>query len=600
MIACIYITSRKVAKMIFKSFNRAIILTFFVICYLKVVNVFQALTRIKSQELKHQKHNIISMKKLVIILLQMFFAISILAQREIQIIPQPYKIEQAKGLFLLSASTTINYTKNSAAISVAQQLVDLLNGSSGFQFAVSQKANKQSAIIFKLEKTDSDNPESYLLIIKPKQICITASTVQGLFYGMQSLRQLFPAAIESENSLPTLWTLSCCTIKDAPRYAYRGLHLDVSRHFFDKKFILKYIDMMAMYKYNTFHWHLTDDQGWRVEIKKYPLLTTKSAFRKECAGETTGGFFTQDDIKEVVAYAAERFINVIPEIEMPGHTVAVLAAYPELSCSGGPFSVPTTWGIFHDVYCAGNDKTFEFLENVLSEIIPLFPGKYIHIGGDECKKTRWERCIKCQARMKTENLADEHKLQSYFITRIERFLQSKGKQIIGWDEILEGGVSKSATIMQWRGVKGGIKAAKAGNQVIMSPSGYCYFDRYQGIETEEPPAFNTFVPMQQVYAFNPTPSELSAEEAKFIIGGQANVWSEYIPTTQQVEYMVFPRALAMSECLWSKLENKNYDYFVQKVHGQYDRMSRYGINFSKSADRASTKDKWLKDQERKK
>jgi hexosaminidase len=522
----------------------------------------------------------------------MYFGIE--AQNTIQIIPQPDKVILAKGIFRLNEKTSISWSGNESAQPIAQQLATLLSRSSGFQYDVSTKNNPASGIIFKLEKTQRANSEAYTLTVKPKQITVSASSAQGLFYGLQSLRQLFPAAIESENTAPTVWTIPCCIIEDAPRYAYRGLHLDVSRHFFDKKFIFKYIDMMAMYKYNTFHWHLTDDQGWRVEIKKYPLLTKTSAFRKECAGDTTGGFYTQEDIKEVVAYAAERFVTVIPEIEMPGHAVAVLAAYPELSCSGGPFTVATTWGIFHDVFCAGNDKTFEFLENVLSEIVPLFPGKYIHIGGDECKKTRWEGCIKCQARMKTENLADEHKLQSYFINRMEKFLQNKGKQIIGWDEILEGGVTKTATIMSWRGVKGGIEAAKAGNYVVMTPGTHCYFDHYQGVEAEEPPAFphNRFLPLQQVYTFNPTPTELNAEEAKYILGGQANVWSEYMPNSQQVEYMLFPRALAMIECLWSKPENKNYAFFEQKVHGQYERMTRYGINFSKSADRESTKNKW--------
>jgi hexosaminidase len=512
----------------------------------------------------------------------------------IQIIPQPNKISVTKGVFSLNKDTKIQYKGGEAAKSIADKLAAMLSRSSGFQFQASATGTAKSTIVFQLDKKQIANDESYTVSVKPKQITIAASSAQGLFYGLQTLRQLFPAAIESENSTPTAWTIPCVHIEDAPRYAYRGMHLDVSRHFFDKKFIMKYIDMMAMYKYNTFHWHLTDDQGWRIEIKKYPLLTKTSAFRTECNGDITGGFYTQEDVKEVVAYAAERFVTVIPEIEMPGHAVAVLAAYPELSCSGGPFTVANSWGIFHDVFCAGNDQTFEFLENVMEEIVPLFPSKYIHIGGDECKKTRWERCIKCQARMKTGNLADEHKLQSYFINRMEKFLQGKGKQIIGWDEILEGGVTKTATIMSWRGIKGGIEAAKAGNFVVMTPGTHCYFDHYQGVEAEEPPAFphNRFLPLQQVYTFDPTPKELNADEAKFILGGQANVWSEYMPTTAQVEYMAYPRALAMSECLWSKPENKNYEFFEQKVHGHYNRMERYGINFSKSADRESTKIKW--------
>lgn len=512
----------------------------------------------------------------------------------IQIIPQPNKITLSKGFFLLTNKTSIQFRGGEEAESIAKKLAVMLSRSSGFQFQVSTSGSAKSTIVFQLEKKQVAPAESYTISVKSHQIIVAASSSHGLFYGLQTLRQLFPAAIETENISPTSWTIPCVEIEDAPRYSYRGLHLDVSRHFFDKKFILKYIDMMAMYKFNTFHWHLTDDQGWRVEIKKYPLLTKISAFRKECNGDTTGGYYTQEDIKEVVAYAKERFVAVIPEIEMPGHAVAVLASYPELSCSGGPFKVSPTWGIFHDVYCAGNDKTYEFIEGVLDEIVPLFPCKYIHIGGDECRKTRWERCIKCQEKMKTEGLPNEHKLQSYFVNRIEKYVQAKGKQIIGWDEILEGGVTQTATIMSWRGMKGGIEAAQSGNDVIMTPVDYCYFDYYQGVEAEEPAAFphNKFLPLQKVYAFDPTPKELTPEQSRYILGGQANVWSEFIPTTAQVEYMVYPRALAMIECLWTKPALKDYAFFEQKVHTQYDRMSRYGINFSKSADKQSTIDKW--------
>jgi hexosaminidase len=536
------------------------------------------------------------MKKSIFLFILFLTFFDLNSQNAVHLIPQPEKIIVNKGVFSLTNKTTIIYKGSVEAKSIAQRLAALLNQSSGFQFDTTNKSNSNSSILFVLETKMRTNSEAYSLYVKSKQIIVSASSAHGLFNGLQTLRQLFPPLIESQSVAQSTWTVPCLQIEDAPRYSYRGLHLDVSRHFFDKKFVMKYIDMMAMYKFNNFHWHLTDDQGWRIQINKYPLLTKKSAFRKECGGDTTGGFYTQDDIKEVVAYAAERFITVIPEIEMPGHAVAVLASYPELSCSGGPFSVPTTWGIFHDVFCAGNDKTYEFIENVLTEIVPLFPGKFIHVGGDECMKTRWERCMKCQEKMKTENLANEHKLQSYFINRMEKFLQSKGKQIIGWDEILEGGVTKTATIMSWRGTKGGIEAAKNGNYVIMTPSTHCYFDYYQGVEAEEPPAFphNRFLPLQKVYTFEPTPAELTPEQAKYILGGQANVWSEFIPTTMQVEYMVYPRALAISECLWSQPNNKNYAFFEQKVHAHYERMTRYGINFAKSADKPSTIDKWNK------
>lgn len=533
-------------------------------------------------------------KSAIIFTLFLIVLFQLNAQNTIHIIPEPEKILISKGSFALTEKTSIGYIGDNQAKSVTKQLITRLNRSSGFKYEIATKTNSKSSIVFIVDKKKRVNDEAYDLIIKPNQIKISASSAHGLFNGLQTLRQLFPAAIESPNTAKTTWTIPCVQIEDAPRYAYRGLLLDVSRHFFDKEFVKKYIDMMAMYKYNTFHWHLTDDQGWRIEIKKYPLLTTKSAFRKECDGQTTGGFYTQDDIKEVVAYAAERFITVVPEVDMPGHAVAVLASYPELSCSGGPFKVETTWGIFHDVFCAGNDKTYEFLENVLDEVAPLFPGKYFHIGGDECKKTRWERCIKCQNKIKTEGLADEHELQSYFIKRMEKYLQAKGKQIIGWDEILEGGVSKTATIMSWRGTKGGIQAAKQGNDVIMTPSTHCYLNYYQGVESEEPLALknNQFLPLQKVYTFDPTPEGFTAEQARFILGGQGNVWAEYISTPAEAEYMVYPRALALSECLWSQPKNKNYSSFEQKIHAHYDRMVRYGINFSKSADRQSTIDKW--------
>ena len=537
------------------------------------------------------------MKKTALLIIILIVIIQLKAQNTVQVIPQPDKITTSKGVFTLTGKTSINYKGDNQTKVIAQQLAELLSRSSGFEYEVSGKINSKSSIVFILENKKRSNDESYSLSIKSKQIVISASSAHGLFNGLQTLRQLFPAAIESQNCVKTVWSIPCLKIEDAPRYSYRGLMLDVSRHFFDKKFIMKYIDMMAVYKFNTFHWHLTDDQGWRIEIKRYPQLTQKSAYRKECNGEITGGFYTQEDIKEVVAYAAERFITVVPEVDMPGHAVAVLASYPELSCSGGPFKVETTWGIFHDVFCAGNDKTYKFIEDVLCEVVPLFPGKYFHIGGDECMKTRWERCLKCQAKIKSEHLADEHELQSYFIKRTEKYLQGKGKRVIGWDEILEGGASKTATIMSWRGTKGGIQAAKQGNEVIMTPSAYCYLNYYQGVEEEEPLAIknNKFVPLQKVYTFDPTPDGFPAEQAKFILGGQGNVWTEYIATPLEAEYMVFPRALALSECLWSQPQNKNYLFFEQKVHAHYERMELYGINFSKSADRQSTIEKWNKE-----
>ncbi|MEI6751762.1 MAG: beta-N-acetylhexosaminidase [Paludibacter sp.] len=530
-------------------------------------------------------------QSLVIILFSLSFQ-HVRAAGEIQIIPQPQKVELTSNQFVLTKDTKIQYIGSNAK-PIADRLAELLSKSSGFSF-FSLKNAGQNTIVFQLGSNSSANIEAYTLTSTPTKIIVKAASPNGLFYGFQTLRQLFPPAIELQNSNATHWTIPGVNIEDAPLYPYRGLHLDVSRHFFDKKFIMKYIDMMAMYKYNKFHWHLTDDQGWRIEVKRYPQLTKTSAYRIESKGDTTGGFYTQQDIKEIVAYARERFVEVIPEIEMPGHAQAVLAAYPEFSCSGGPFKVETTWGIFNDVFCAGNDKTFEFLENVLDEIVPLFPSKYIHIGGDECPKIRWERCVKCQARMKRENLWTEHELQGYFMKRIEKHLQEKGKRIIGWEEVLEGGVSKSATIMSWLSLKAGTQAAQQGNDVIMCPEKLCYFDHYQGLETEEPEAFGygRFLPLKAAYSFNPMPKELSSEQATHILGGQANVWTEYMPTTQQVEYMVYPRALAFIETLWLKPESKDFKAFESKIPSQYERLKNAGINFSKSWDKESTKTKW--------
>ena len=528
-----------------------------------------------------------------ILIISLCLSTSLKAENNYQIIPQPQRIVPVSGVFRLAIDTKITYQGSELAKPIAENFANMLNRSSGYQYSVSKSAGS-STIIFRLISKQSENAEAYSIQIQPANIIVSAATANGLFYGFQTLRQLFPPAIELKNTTPIQWTIPCGSIEDAPLYPYRGLHLDVSRNFFDKKFILKYIDLMAMYKYNKFHWHLTDDQGWRVEIKRYPQLTKTSAFRIESKGDTTGGFYTQEEIKEVVAYAKERFVEVIPEIEMPGHAQAVLAAYPEFSCSGGPFKVETTWGIFNDVFCAGNDKTFEFLENVLDEIVPLFPSTYIHIGGDECPKIRWERCVKCQARMKRENLWSEHELQGYFMKRIENHLHEKGKRMIGWEEILDGGVSKSATIMSWISLKGGTQAAQQGNDVIMCPEKLCYFDHAQGVESEEPQAFGygRFLPLKAAYSFNPMPNELSTEQASHILGGQANVWTEYMPTTDHVEYMVYPRALAFIETLWLKPDMKDFKAFESKMPSQYERMKNAGINFSKSWDKETTKIKW--------
>jgi hexosaminidase len=376
------------------------------------------------------------------------------------------------------------------------------------------------------------------------------------------------------------------------------MHLDVSRHFFPKEFIKKYIDLIAMYKMNTFQWHLTDDNGWRIEIRKYPKLTETGAWRvdredlpwterpPQKPGEkaTYGGFYTQDDIREIVQYAKEKYVTIIPEIEMPAHSVEVLAAYPKFSCTGGPFTVPPgSYWPNSDILCAGNDSVFQFLQDVLTEVIELFPSKYIHIGGDEADKTRWKECPKCQARIKSEGLKDEKELQSYFIKRIEKFLISKNRKMIGWDEILEGGLAPEATVMSWRGLEGGIAAARQGHDVIMTPTSYCYFDYYQADPGFEPKAIGGFVPLKKVYSYEPTPEEQTKEEARFILGTQGNLWTEYIPTPEYAEYMALPRMIALAEVAWTPRELKNWNSFRQRLSDHFKRLDYLGVNYSKGS-----------------
>ena len=436
---------------------------------------------------------------------------------------------------------------------------------------------------------DTLGPEGYTLSVQPTRIVLTASRTAGLFWSTQTLRQLLPAQPGSGASLPVV------EVVDKPRYSWRGMHLDVCRHFFSVEFVKQYLDYLALHKLNTFHWHLTDDQGWRIEIKKYPRLTSVGGYREGTLighyGETVprydhqryGGFYTQEQIKEVVAYAQARYITVVPEIEMPGHALAALTAYPELACTSGPFQLAQTWGVFDDIFCAGNEQTFQFLQDVLAEVVPLFPGSVVHIGGDEAPKTRWHTCPKCQARMQAEHLKDEHELQSYFVQRMEKFLNSKGKTIIGWDEILEGGLAPNAAVMSWRGQEGGVAAARQHHPVVMTPGEFAYFDHYQGDPALEPLAFGGYLPLSKVYAFEPTPPELTAAERPYILGGQANLWTEYIPTTQQVEYMLLPRLAALAEVLWTPPAHRSWPDFQQRMRTQYQRYAALGANYARSA-----------------
>jgi len=525
------------------------------------------------------------MKKLITLLFLVLLFSASFAQTDpnLGIIPAPVAIQKNAGNFVLDKTVVLVSTEAKNARSA-----DLLNAfivtKGGFALREAKTVAGQKAIVLTSAGAEKLPAEGYTIQITPTQVKVVGSEV-GLFYAVQSLMQLMPDKVNQQIKLPAV------EINDYPRFKYRGMHLDVSRHFFPVAFVKKYIDLMAAYKLNNFHWHLTDDQGWRIEIKKYPKLTSVGASRNgTIVGNYPGtggtdnkihqGFYTQEEIKEVVAYAAKRYINVVPEIEMPGHSSAAIAAYPELSCfperdtfinEKAPWSgsrkgkqVQQTWGVFDDVFVP-NDNTFKFLENVLDEVIALFPSKYIHIGGDECPKEYWKQSAFCQQFIKDNNLKDEHGLQSYFIQRMEKYINAKGRSIIGWDEILEGGLAPNATVMSWRGEAGGIEAAKQNHDVIMTPgSAGLYFDHKQSTSTDEPLTIGGLSTYTKVYGYDPVPKELSAEQSKYIKGVQANMWSEYFETPAKVEYMMLPRLFALAEIAWSPLERKDIKNFVEE------------------------------------
>lgn len=506
----------------------------------------------------------------------------------LSIVPAPQKMEQMEGKFTLESSTSVVFPSGEEWMWSVNALMQPIQIAIGYDLSL-QKESAGSKIIF--EKNDQiQTQEGYELLINPKEIKIKAKTPQGAFYAVQSLLQLFPVEIfGSKMTDNTSWTIPCVHIVDEPRFEYRGMHLDVGRHFYKVEDVKKYIDLLAMHKLNTFHWHLTEDQGWRIEIKQYPKLTEIGGYRNgtlighyndqphQFDGKRYGGFYTQDQVKEVVQYAQERFITVIPEIELPGHAQAAIAAYPELGCTDQKLEVLQLWGVSDNVFCP-TEATFEFLENVLDEVIALFPSEYIHIGGDECPKTQWKESKFCQDLMKEKDLEDEHELQSYFIQRIEKYLNKKGRNIIGWDEILEGGLAPNATVMSWRGIEGGIEAAKSGHDVIMTPTSHCYFDYYQSDHVDEPLAIGGFLPLKKVYEYEPIPDELNGAEGKFVKGVQGNVWTEYIPNMNKLEYMTFPRACALAEIAWLNPEQKNFPNFVTRILPHLNRLELKGVN----------------------
>ncbi|MDF3077704.1 MAG: Beta-N-acetylhexosaminidase [Sphingobacteriaceae bacterium] len=503
---------------------------------------------------------------------------------DVKIIPAPVKVTRLKGSLPISQAMAVSAqgfkAQPQSLLAFARNLIKVqANGS---------KAPAGKGLTFELSPSLPIPDEGYRLNINASGVKISSKTEKGIFYGLQSVGQLFEKGAGSQASLPYV------SIEDYPRYAYRGVMLDVGRHFFPVSFIKQYIDLMSTYKFNNFHWHLTDDQGWRIEIKKYPKLTSVGAYRDQTVIGSNkekvtiydsipyGGFYTQAQIRDVVAYAASKYINVIPEIEMPGHSVAALTAYPELACGDnpGPFKVRERWGVSEDVYCAGKEQTFTFLQNVMDEVLTLFPSKNIHIGGDECPKTRWKTCPYCQKRIKDQGLKDEHELQSYFVQRMEKYLNSKGRTIIGWDEIMEGGLAPNAIVMSWRGTKGGIASAMQNHQVIMSPNNSLYFDHKESASPEEPLTNVRLMTMKNAYMFNPTPAELDDAHKKYVVGVQGNVWTELMETPAKVQYMLLPRMLALSEISWTPNEDKNWnDFSENRLPRHLAVLGKQGVRF---------------------
>lgn len=505
-------------------------------------------------------------------------------ESRLQIIPQPVELKTEQGSFRLDRNTELEYSGYNEESRAAELLNQAIFSIAGYN--LSSESQGKTKIRLMIDSVCSPNSsEGYHLQIQPEMVELKAANETGLFYGIQTFIQLL-ADRQFFNIKKQSWQLPALQITDYPAFPYRGLHLDVSRHFFPKEFVMKMLDLMSVYKLNKLHWHLTDAAGWRIEIKKYPELTSRAAWRtqenymdwwnsdrryltRDSAG-AYGGFYTQEEIREVVDYAATKHITIIPEIEMPGHSEEVVSVYPELSCSGKPYQ--------NGELCIGNEKTFEFVENVLTEVMALFPSEYIHIGGDEASRAAWRRCPKCQKRIRDEHLKDEKELQSYMIHRVGAFLNSKKRKLIGWDEILDGGLAPDATVMSWRGESGGIKAARMGHDVIMTPGGYCYFDSFQADPRTQPAAIGGFLPYLKVYSYYPVPKELTQQEARHILGAQANLWAEYIPTTSHAEYMLFPRLLSLSEVVWSPRENKDPEDFKRRVAFHIEQLKEKEVN----------------------
>ena len=508
----------------------------------------------------------------------------------VAIVPQPESLTVGRGRFVINAGTVI-YT-DAASADIARRFAASLMPATGLSIPVRVgTASAASGIVLERSaRLTRLGDEGYELAVTPRRVSIRARERAGVFYGLQTVRQLLPPEVFRAAKVDSVaWTIPAVRIVDRPRFVWRGAHLDVGRHFMPKEFVKKYIDLLALQKMNTFHWHLTEDQGWRIEIKKYPRLTEVGAWRTQTVvghqqsgpdsvnwkydGQRHGGFYTQDDVREIVAFARDRFVNVVPEIEMPGHALAAIAAYPQLGVTGQPADVGTRWGVYANILNA-DPSTVDFMEDVLTEVMALFPSRFIHVGGDEADKSLWKTSDRIQARIRELGLKDEHELQSWFIRQIDAFLTKHNRRLVGWDEILEGGLAPGATVMSWRGTKGGIDAARAGHDVIMAPTSHTYLDYYQSQNTAgEPLAIGGFLPIEMVYAFEPVPAELEEQYRSHILGGQGQVWTEYLPGPKQVEYMAYPRLTALAEVLWSQPARRNYRDFVGRLEAHLQRLS---------------------------
>ncbi len=504
------------------------------------------------------------------------------AQTNINIVPIPAEIKAGKGNFIITPNTAI-VLEGGNLENTAAYLNEYLSKNYGFSLKMVKRSKGKNQIVLNYERLDYPLPGSYTMDVKDKEVYIAGDNEAGVFYGIQTLIQLLPPMKSTALRIPQLY------ISDRPRFGYRGMHLDVARHFFSVDYVKKYIDFLSLHKFNNFHWHLTDDQGWRIEIKKYPNLTETGSCRNQTLVGRYGsdkydstrycGYYTQEQIKEIVKYAAARYITIIPEIDIPGHCVAALTSYPFLGCTKGPYKVMETWGVSPDVLCAGNDSSYVFVQDVLDEVMQLFPSEYIHIGGDECPKEKWKTCPVCQQRIKEEKLQNEHELQSYFTKRIEKYVNSKGRKIIGWDEILEGGIAPNAAIMSWRGEAGGIAAAKQNHYVVMTPENPFYINHSQ-TRNEDSVTQGQYNPIENVYNYDPVSKELDTKQAKYILGGQGNLWSEYLDNEKKLEYMLFPRISAVAEVLWSPKQKRSWPDFEKRLPAILDRYKFQGINYS--------------------